>query len=99
MSSMYNPTYLGKNALQNQLLNTICGNHDLICKCDEPLKHTALLIFEKARPTNFTEEQKKTIKKCLGEDAGDGAVDTTDHIDPGDLEKLFAEDTVTATDG
>ena len=94
MSDLYKHTYYGKNAVQKQFLNTICGNHDLICCCDEPLKHTALLIFEKAKPTNFTEQQKKLIKKCLGEEDGDGALATTDTaFDTGDLEKLFADDT------
>lgn len=85
------------NASQKQLLNTIVGNHDLICGCDEPLKHVACLIFEKAQPTNFTEKEKKTIKKCLGENGGDADGTEDLGISTGDLEKLFAEDT--ADDG
>ncbi len=96
MSDLYKHTYLGKNAQQKQLLNTICGNHDLICNCDEPLKHVCLLIFEKAQPRNFTESQKKLIKKCLGEEDGDGAADDLG-IQDGDLEQLFAEEDTTNT--
>lgn len=97
MTSNFKPTYLTSNSLQKQLLNTIVGNHDLICGCDSPLKHVACLIFQKAQPTNFTEEEKTTIKKCLGEE--DGVADGTDDLalSTGDLEKLFAEDT--ANDG
>ncbi len=94
MSEFYKHTYLTKNAQQKQLLNTLVGNHDLICCCDEPLKHIFVLIAEKAKPTNFTEQQKKLIKQCLGEE--DTAGDQEDHtgfdIDSGDLEKLFADD-------
>lgn len=95
MSDYYKPTYLTKNGIHKQLLNTLCGNHDLVCYCDDPLKHLAILIFEKAKPTNFSEKEKKLIKKCLGEDVGDGAPDAAATIDAGDLERLFAEDTTT----
>lgn len=99
MSDFYKPTYLQKNALHTQYLNGICNLHDLWCRCDDPLKHTVLTIFEKAKPNNFTEKQKKTIEKCLGDDAGDGKEGQEDFttIDAGDLESLFAEDA--ATDG
>lgn len=80
-------------ALQKQLLNTICGNHDLACGCDDPLKHVACLIFQQAKPTNFTEQEKSLIRKCLGDADGDGAAADTLAIDGGDLEQLFAEDT------
>ncbi len=94
MSSRFEHTYLTKNGLQGQLLNTLVGNHDLCCKCDEPLTHLAVLIFEKAKPTNFTEKEKTIIKKCLGEGDGDGTTtgDAIDGLGDGDLEKLFAED-------
>lgn len=93
MTSMHKHTFYGAKALQDQFLNSICGNHDLMCSCDDPLKHTCLLILQKAKPT-FTDDQKKIIKKCLGEEDGDGDPATTAlDIDAGDLEKLFAEDT------
>lgn len=96
MSDNFKHTYYSKKAVQKQLLNTIVGNHDLICCCDEPLTHICGLIFEQAQPTNFTEEQKKQIRKCLGD--GDAAA-TPEKEDggfgPGDLEKLFEEDTTT----
>lgn len=95
MSDFYKPTYYTKNANQKQLLNTLVGNHDLICGCEEPLTHIGCLIFEKARPTNIPPKYKKIIKKCLGEEDGDGAALTNGDdtpIDAGDLEKLFGED-------
>lgn len=93
MSDFYKPTYLQKNALHTQFLNSICNNHDLWCRCDDPLRHTFVLIAEKVKPTNFTEDQKKKIKKCLGEEDGDGApdVDAFTTIDDGDLATLFGE--------
>lgn len=94
MSENFCPTKYNGRALQTQLLNTIIGNHDLICGCDHPTTHLAALIFEQASPSNFTDQQRKTIKKCLGEDRT-----TTDTIDEedggfsaGDLEQLFAEE-------
>lgn len=94
MSDLFKHTYYGKKALQNQLLNSIVGNHDLICGCEDPLKHISILIFEKAKPKNFTENQKKIIKQCLGEEDADGG-DQKDgeDITGEDLERLFAEDT------
>ncbi len=64
MTSMHKHTYYGAKALQSQYLNTICGNHDLMCSCDDPLKHTALLILQKAKPT-FTDEERKLLKDAL----------------------------------
>ncbi len=92
MTHLYKPTYLTKNAQQKQLLNTIVGNHDLICNCEEPLKHIGLLIFEKAKPSNFTEEEKKLIKKCLGEEEATGDRDADDGFTDGDLAALFTEE-------
>lgn len=96
MSDNYHPTYFTKRAIHNQLLNSIVGNHDLVCSCDAPLIHITNLIFEFAKPTNFTEKEKKQIRKCLGdgdhigETHGDAAEDGG--LSAGDLEKLFAED-------
>lgn len=92
----YKPTYFTKNAIHNQLLNTIVGNHDLVCSCDEPLIHITNLIFQKAKPTNFSEKDKKEILKCLGDAAGDtaGKDDAPeDGFTDGDLAQLFENDT------
>lgn len=99
MSDFYKPTYFTKNAVQNQLLNTIVGNHDLICSCDQPMTHLACLIFEKAQPTDFTEKQKKQIRKCLGDGEtaipNGGGVEEDGGLTDGDLERLFAEEDAT----
>ncbi len=94
MSENFCPTKYSGKALQTQLLNSIVGNHDLICGCDEPTTHLAALIFEHARPTKFTEQQKKTIQKCLGDDPTTTAMAAADDggFSEGDLEDLFAED-------
>lgn len=92
MTHLYKPTYLTKNSQQKQLLNTIVGNHDLICGCDEPLKHLGLLIFEKAKPSNFTEQEKSIIKSCLGEENTTGGQDADDGFTDGDLAALFTEE-------
>lgn len=71
-------------------LNSICHDHDMWCACQQPLKHTAAIIFHHAKPTNFSAEETKEIKKCLGDTTGD---EDLGGVTSEDLEKLFAEDT------
>lgn len=94
MSDNFCPPKYSPKALQNQLINSIIGNHDLLCGCDNPTTHLAALLFEKTNPTNFTEEQKKIIRKCLGDDhtTTDIAAIEDGGFSEGDLEQLFAED-------
>lgn len=78
---------------ENNILNCVCGIHDLACGCKDPLKHVMMLIIEKAEPSNFTEEEKQKIKQCLGEDhttTGDLTTHEEDIIENGDLDALFA---------
>ena len=66
MSKHIKPTFYNDNAKEKQFLNCIVNCHDLYCGCDEPLKHTASNIFKFCEPTDFNEEDKQNILKCLG---------------------------------
>lgn len=91
MSDNYKHTWYSKRQLGKQYLNGICGMHDLWCGCDDPLKHTATLIFEEAKPTNFSTKDQQTIKKCLGEETtATETGDQDDGFEGGDLDRLFA---------
>lgn len=75
----------------NQLINVCCGAHDLVCYCNEPVKHIILHCFSNQEPYFVTKEEKDNIIKCLittEEDKQDTGPD--DGFGPGDLEALFA---------
>ncbi len=78
--SKYQPPQYGPQGLEKQYVNTIFGNHDLFCSCEEPAKHTIFLLKQTQKPcpgtTDTTEDHTKDID-----------------FDVGDLETLFAEDT------
>lgn len=82
MSKFLQPRLYENRALENQLLNTIIGTHDLMCGCPKPLQHIQHLINQ---PLCLT----------TGEDITN-AKDTTQEEDigfsTGDLEKLFEND-------
>ncbi len=86
-------TQLNEKQTIQQLINTFCNTHDLVCDCDEPTKHIFLHIFSNGEPYQVTKKQKLEIEKCLITTDADGTdiVDDTG-INPGDLERLFAED-------
>lgn len=86
MSDYVNPKYTPKQ-MTLQMVNSYVHIHDLTCHCKQPLKHIIKQI----------EEQEPTIKKwrdstttAAGNQDGDADID---HFGPGELEKLFAEDT------
>lgn len=74
------PLYNGRG-LENQLLNTICGTHDLCCGCPTPLKHIQDIL-----KCHLTEETTTTATK------EEDAPTPEDGFEPGDLETLFASD-------
>lgn len=91
MSTHFKPTFYSNEGKEKQLLNSLVGNHDLVCGCDHPTKHIASIIFKYSQPTEFDKQDTDNIKKCLGSTpAGDG--DAVDGLLEGDLEKLFEED-------
>ncbi|AXQ66317.1 MAG: hypothetical protein [Anelloviridae sp.] len=84
---MQNPI-LGPRALEIQWLNTIVTTHSLICSCEKPWDH-------------LQDTFKNHQIKChfIGDDHGtasgtkeDGDTDDVP-FSPGDLERLFADDT------
>ena len=86
MSDYVDPKYTPKQ-MTLQMVNAYVHIHDLRCHCKQPLRHIIQQI----------EEQEPTIKKwrdstttAAGSHDGDADID---HFGPGELEKLFAEDT------
>ncbi len=85
-----------KNPSKYQLLqwiNCCVGCHDLICCCDEPVKHLITTIFNKKEQITVTRQQKQQIEECLTitEEEDTNHVGE-DGFGPGDLERIFAED-------
>lgn len=80
---MQKPLYTDR-ALKNQWINHLVSAHDLVCGCQDPLRHTAEEICSR----------EPEIKKWLTTTA-DGPTDTdaVDGLSPGDLDLLFADDT------
>ena len=96
MSKHMKPTFYNDNAKEKQFLNCIVNCHDLYCSCNKPLKHTASNIFKFCEPTNFNEEDKQNILKCLENGTttttgGDEEDPENGGFGPGDLKKLFSE--------
>lgn len=83
MSKHLKPSVYGERALQNQWINTCCGNHDLFCGCGNPIKHLKDLLKER--------ECLHTIDAATSTETG--GIDTKEEmpIDDGDLAKLFDE--------
>lgn len=90
--SKQRPTYYNSTAKDQQLINCMVGQHDLVCGCEEPTAHLAFLLITKAKPTNFTPEEKQQLKKCLDIGEDPTIKEDIDTVDFGDLEKLFEED-------
>lgn len=97
MSKFYKPLNISQKHKNLQWINLIVGQHDMLCHCDDPLKHTIFAILEQEPSIKFTEEESKQLQKCLtSTDQGDGAGGVDDFGD-GELERLFAEDTIGET--
>lgn len=91
--SKQRPTYYNSTSIQQQMLNTFVSVHDLTCGCDHPIEHILWTTATKGKPTGFTEEEKSTLKKCLG--FGENLTIKEEEetgIEDGDLDRLFAED-------
>lgn len=85
--SDYIPPNYSKKQLNLQNVNAYVHIHDLTCHCKQPLKH----IIEQITT------QEPTLKKWLAtttaEDGSQDGEKDIDHFGPGELERLFAEDT------
>lgn len=73
-----------------QWKNTLVNIHDLICPCQQGLKHTLLTITEDKEEFKVTKEQKNNIEKCLI--SSEEIHTEEDIIGDGELATLFAED-------
>lgn len=85
MSDYVSPKYTPRQ-LNLQQVNTYVAVHDLNCNCKNPLRHIIKQI----------QQQEPTLKCHHFTTAEDGNQDGDVDIDgfgPGELEKLFAEDT------
>lgn len=86
MSSFLTPAVYSKNGLENQWINCIWNTHDLMCGCNDAIKHL------------FTLLKKKQSLPCLPSTEGvhtgtqTGADTEEDVLEEGDLDKLFEED-------
>lgn len=72
-------------------MNFIVHAHDIICDCNKPLEHTAILIFQQEPELQFTPIEKDIIKRCITADPGKEDGDD-DVFGDGALEDLFKED-------
>nr|BAA86947.1 unnamed protein product [TTV-like mini virus] len=85
MSSFLTPSVYSKNGLENQWMNTIFNTHDLMCGCNDTIKHLFAIL------------KRKGEQLCLPsttEDAGtQTGGDAQDYdLEEGDLDALFAND-------
>ena len=73
-----------------QWKNTIYNLHDCICKCNEGIKHTLLLLT--TEEIKVTKKEHQQITKCLIIGEEETTTENVDGFDHGDLEALFAVD-------
>lgn len=92
MSNYYKKITTSQKHQNLQFVNTLVGNHDLYCFCNEPLQHIICSIIEQEPNLKFNKEDSQKIQKCLttGQDPAGDAVDA---LGEGDLDALFAQDT------
>ncbi len=76
---------------KKEWINLLVHVHDLQCRCDKPLEHTADIIFEEPA-LRLEKSTIENIKKCQDTTAITPVADALDGIDEGDLSALFAED-------
>lgn len=89
---MFKSPAKNNKATKLALINSLVGNHDLVCCCQNPLLHLHNIILEQLAP-ELTPQQKQQIKQCLGPDTTGAEEDASGDIGDLDLEKLFADDT------
>lgn len=85
MSKFLTPCVYSGKSLENQWVNSIYNSHDLICGCNDTIKHLASILQTKqlCLPSTSTVED--------GTQTDTGPVEE-DGFDEGDLERLFEED-------
>lgn len=86
---LQNPKYTPKQ-LESQWINTVFGNHDLFCSCDDPITHL-LIVLNRQGKAQKPEDDIKNIKCLITGDPKD-TEDVIDTFQDGELDALFAED-------
>lgn len=81
MSKFQQPPVYSSKALQKQWINTIWGTHELICGCNNAIKH----LFD------LTKEEQCLSTKETGTEPG-GIEALVDAITDKDLENVFNEE-------
>lgn len=91
MSDYFKKITTSKRHQNLQWVNSMVNTHDLVCQCDEPLKHIILTIRDQEPNIKFNKEESTKLQQWLttGDDQ-DG--DAIDGLGDGDLERLFEED-------
>lgn len=93
MSSVWKKPTSSVRQQENAWMNSIFQNHDFWCHCDDPWLHF-LIVLNKNSNAPKPEAEIRNIKWLV---TGKPTIPTTteenvDGLEPGDLEKLFAED-------
>lgn len=78
---------------ETQWINITAQAHDLICKCDNPIKHFVCTVLKRQK---FTNKEKQEIQQCLTGTEEDTTLEGG--FSAGDLEKLFGEDDAAGED-
>lgn len=97
MSFPWKPTPFGPKGREQQWINTCMNAHDTFCGCDNPGDHLLLAV---AQRSGYLGIKENTLTKCHHIIAGDTTdekdpigEDAIDGLEPGELEKLFNQDT------
>lgn len=94
MSSVWKKPNSTPRQQENAWMNLLWNSHDQFCNCDDPLLHFMVLVNRDGnykKPVSDIENIKCLLTGPTTEEE-DGTKEEEDHgFEPGDLEKLFAE--------
>lgn len=88
---LQNTVYTGK-ALEQQWRNNIFSSHDLMCGCNNPIKHLIIILNREGNAPKPEPEIDNILCLITGEKDGQHGDAADDNIQEGDLELLFKED-------
>ncbi len=93
MSSIWKKCTYSQRQLDNHWMNILYGTHDLFCHCEDPALHFMYVINKNSNAPKPLKDLENL--KCLltGKDTAATPEEEDIGIGPGDLEKLFGEDT------
>lgn len=94
MNSYWKITTLTPRAQDQQWINILHATHDQYCSCTNTIGHLLQAINQQTSPTHLSQKEIEKIKCHLtGETTTGTEEDDETGFGPGDLEKLFSEDT------